>query len=57
MRLTVTLALLLALGGAEAAKAGDRLPQVELTGFTNTGATDVSDFSGRLLMIEFFAYW
>ncbi len=39
------------------AQVGDPLPDVELTGFTGTEATSIGDFKGRLLLIEFFAYW
>lgn len=36
---------------------GDPLPEAELEGFTKTRATSLEDYSGRALLIEFFAYW
>jgi len=39
------------------ARAGGQLPQVELTDFGQTKAKSIDDFSGRAVLIEFFAYW
>ncbi|MEZ6015293.1 MAG: hypothetical protein R3F49_09285 [Planctomycetota bacterium] len=36
---------------------GDPLPEVELEGFSQTGAKSIDDLAGRALLIEFFAYW
>jgi len=33
------------------------LPQVTLEGFTQTKAKSLDDYTGRALLIEFFAYW
>ena len=43
--------------GAVAAQIGQPLPQVPLTNFTATDATSLADFDGRLLLVEFFAFW
>ena len=39
------------------AQVGKPLPAAEVTDFVNTPAKDLKDFKGRLLLIEFFAYW
>lgn len=39
------------------AQVGKPLPAAEVTDFVNTQAKDLKDFKGRLLLIEFFAYW
>lgn len=36
---------------------GDPLPEASLEGFSQTRATSLEDYSGRALLIEFFAYW
>lgn len=36
---------------------GSKLPPIELEGFTQTPAKTFSDYSGRAVMFEFFAYW
>jgi len=36
---------------------GSRMPAVELEGYANTRAKSYDDFSGRAVLIEFFAYW
>ena len=36
---------------------GSPLPAVALEGFTQTKAASLEDYSGRALLIEFFAYW
>lgn len=33
------------------------LPSVPLEGFSQTPAKSLEDFTGRALLIEFFAYW
>ena len=42
---------------ASADKVGEKLPEFELEGLSQTPATSYEDFSGRLVLIEFFAYW
>ena len=39
------------------AQVGKQLPDPELEDFANTKATSYEDFQGRLVLIEFFAYW
>ena len=39
------------------ADVGSPLPVVELEGFAQTGAESFDVFAGRLVLIEFFAYW
>lgn len=39
------------------AQVGGRLPKAELADFALTEAQTIEDFEGRLLLIEFFAYW
>ncbi len=39
------------------APAGGQLPPVELEGFAQTKAKSFDDFTGRAVLIEFFAYW
>jgi hypothetical protein len=36
---------------------GDKLPEVELVGFSQTGAQSFEEYKGRAVLIEFFAYW
>ena len=37
---------------------GSRMPEVvELEGYAQTGAKSFADFTGRAVLIEFFAYW
>jgi hypothetical protein len=40
-----------------AQQAGSKLPKVVLEGLTQTGAKSFEDFTGRAVLIEFFAYW
>ena len=55
---TLLLSALLGLTAtAVSAQVGEPLPAAELTDFTNTRAKSLKDFKGRLLLIEFFAYW
>ena len=49
-------ALLLA-APASAQRPGTALPEIELTGLTQTPARSFDDFKGRAVLIEFFAYW
>lgn len=42
---------------APAAPAGGQLPPIELEGFAQTKAKSFDDFTGRAVLIEFFAYW
>ena len=42
---------------ASAQQVGSRLPQVELTGFSQSSAQSFSDLTGRAVLFEFFAYW
>lgn len=46
-----------ALSGASAQSVGKTLGEVELDGFTQTGAKSFDDLVGRTVLIEFFAYW
>lgn len=39
------------------AQGGDSLPPVALEDFGQTKAKTFEDFSGRAVLIEFFAYW
>jgi peroxiredoxin len=56
--LSCTLLLLLtARATAQTPTAGDRLPPVELQGFSQTEARQYSDFYGRAVLLEFFAFW
>lgn len=36
---------------------GGSLPQHELVDFTASPATDLDDFFGQTVLLEFFAYW
>jgi hypothetical protein len=40
-----------------AAQVGEPLPDVKLADFTGTKARSLDDFSGRLLLLEYFAFW
>lgn len=55
------LAMALGLAGliapAAAQGVGTPLPEIELEGFSQTGAKSFDDFFGRAVLIEFFAYW
>ncbi len=42
---------------ASADKVGQQLPPVVLEGLSQTEATSYEEFTGRLVLIEFFAYW
>lgn len=49
-------ALLLALT-APAALAGRQLTEIELADFAQTKAKSFADYSGRTVLLEFFAFW
>lgn len=51
------LAATLAAPSASAQIVGAPAPAVELEDFAQTGAKSFSDYSGRLVLLEFFAYW
>lgn len=36
---------------------GDTLPEAKLEDFAQTRAASLEDYSGRAVLIEFFAYW
>ena len=36
---------------------GSRMPVAELEGYANTPAKSFEEFTGRAVLIEFFAYW
>ena len=61
MKLTqpfVALALSVPLGGALAAQGvGSKMPVVELEDYSQTPARSFDDYTGRAVLIEFFAYW
>ena len=62
MRPLILLTALLGLAGAvpsapPASSVGKPLPEVELEGFSQTGAESLDDFFGRAILFEFFAYW
>ncbi|HIG87129.1 MAG TPA: hypothetical protein EYQ25_08805 [Planctomycetes bacterium] len=38
-------------------KVGDKLPAVVLEGLAQTEATSYEEFTGRLVLLEFFAHW
>lgn len=42
---------------APAQQVGSSLEPIELEGFAQTPAGSYDDFSGRAVLIEFFAYW
>ncbi len=42
---------------AQADKVGQQLPPVLLEGLSQTKAESYEEFTGRLVLIEFFAYW
>jgi len=47
----------LVLAASAQAQVGQPLPPAELEGFTQTEATSFDEFTGRLVLLEFFAYW
>ena len=52
--LAVCVTLLSAIAGAQV---GEALPKANLDGFTKSPAKSLSDYKGRTVLIEFFAYW
>ena len=60
-RRTVPVAVLLCVLWLAAASFGQRvggaLPEGAISDLTNTEAKSLADFRGRLLLIEYFAYW
>ena len=42
---------------AQAQGVGTKMPAVELEGYANTPAKSYDDFTGRAVLIEFFAFW
>ncbi len=61
MFLRRSLALPLLLAGlalpAAAQGVGSSIPEIQLEGYSQTGAKSFDDFYGRAVLIEFFAYW
>jgi hypothetical protein len=61
MFLQRSLALPLLLAGlafpAAAQGVGSSIPEIQLEGYSQTGAKSFDDFFGRAVLIEFFAYW
>lgn len=54
--LPAALGALTAVGSAQ--DVGTSIPdRIELEGFTQTGAKSYDDMIGRLVLVEFFAYW
>ena len=54
--LPAALGALTAIGSAQAV--GTSITdEIELEGFTQTGAKSYDDMVGRLVLVEFFAYW
>lgn len=51
------LATLSLVGSAHADKVGQPLPEFTLEGLSQTPAESYEEFTGRLVLIEFFAYW
>ena len=50
-------ALALGLTSMLGAQVGEPLPAVKLTDFAGTQAQSLDDYAGRLLLLEFFAFW
>lgn len=58
LALTLGLAALTGLSApADAQGVGTPIPEIELEGYSQTGAKSFDDFFGRAVLIEFFAYW
>lgn len=47
----------LALASPGAAQVGRPLPDVGLSDFAHTEARSLADYTGRLVLFEFFAHW
>ena len=56
-RILAPLAVATLAGLGSAQQVGSRLPAVNLSGFSQTGAQSFEDFYGRAVLLEFFAYW
>ncbi|MCA9319361.1 MAG: hypothetical protein KDB53_01435 [Planctomycetes bacterium] len=54
---SLALALTLVLSASSTAQVGQALPTVELEDFSQTPAKSYDEFVGRVVLIEFFAYW
>jgi hypothetical protein len=52
-----TLAALVLAGTLSAQGVGSKLPKVELEDYSQTPARSFDDYSGRAVLIEFFAFW
>ncbi len=57
MRRCLLLVAALALAPTLGAQVGSPLPPVQLEGLSQTPAKSFDDYMGRLVLIEFFAYW
>jgi len=55
--LLAPLALCAAASSAPAQDVGTQLGEVVLEGYTQTEAESFEDYTGRTILIEFFAYW
>ena len=55
--LLVPAVLSLVAAAASADGVGSRVGEVELEGWSQTEARAFDDFTGRAVLIEFFAYW
>lgn len=56
----ILLASTIALGlpsNAASNRVGEKLPEVVLEGLSQTAATSYEEFTGRLVLLEFFAHW
>jgi hypothetical protein len=56
MRNLFLIAAMLFCGALSAQSVGKVLPASELSDLTNTKAKSLSDYSGRAMLLEFFAY-
>ena len=57
-RLLPSLAIVALAAAGEAQDIGSPIgSEVELEGFSQTGAKSFNDYTGRLVLIESFAYW
>ena len=57
MFLTLLLALAAASPRAEIERVGTLFPSVPLEGLAQSPAGAIEEYAGRLVLIEFFAYW
>lgn len=55
--LLLTAATLAPASALAADKVGTPLPPVQIEGLTQSPTSSFDEFTGRLLLIEFFAYW